>query len=122
MADTAGYSAISDLRPLREFVAARALALGLAAPRADLLMLAVNELATNTLQHTTGGGTVRVWADASGLWCDVVDQGAPRAFGRAMPPAEAIGGRGLAIVERICDDVSVFTAAEGTVVRMRLDL
>ncbi|MET7403768.1 ATP-binding protein [Dactylosporangium sp. NPDC005572] len=122
MPDVADYSAISDLRRLRAFVAARAVALGLAARRAELLTLAVNELATNTLQHTTGGGTVRVWADASGLWCDVVDQGPPRTFGRPMPPADATGGRGLAIVERICDEVSVFAGTDGTVVRMRLDL
>jgi serine/threonine-protein kinase RsbW len=87
-----------------------------------LLTLAISELATNTLQHTTGSGVVRVWAADGQLICDVVDQGPPRSFGRSMPAANSIRGRGLAIVERVCDRVETFTVDEGTLVRIRLDL
>jgi serine/threonine-protein kinase RsbW len=116
------YAVPDDLKVLRAFVAARALALGLPAGRVDALTLAVSELATNTLQHTTGGGHVRVWANAGQLVCDVVDRGPARSFGRPMPAADALRGRGLPIVERVCDVVDTSTVAGGTRVRIRLNL
>jgi anti-sigma regulatory factor (Ser/Thr protein kinase) len=88
----------------------------------ELLTLAVSELATNTLQHTTGGGWVRLWAEPDQLFCDVVDQGPTRAFGRSMPAVDSVRGRGLAIVEQICDEVAVLTSPGETVVRIRLSL
>jgi anti-sigma regulatory factor (Ser/Thr protein kinase) len=120
--DAMSYTEPDDLRALRAFVAARASALGLPAERANLLTLAVTELATNTLQHTTGGGHVRVWAEDGQLICDVIDGGPMRAFGRHMPASDALRGRGLAIVERICDEVAAFSVADGTLVRIRLHL
>jgi anti-sigma regulatory factor (Ser/Thr protein kinase) len=99
-----------------------ALALGMSEARTELLMLAVNELATNTVQHTTGGGSIRVWTDAGQIVCDIVDQGPPRTLQRPMPPADAVRGRGLAIVERICDQVDMVSGPDGTTVRLRLHL
>ena len=116
------YGRPGDLSGVRSFVRARASALGLSDVRADLLTLAVSELATNTLQHTGGGGRVRIWAEAGDVVCDVVDSGLGSSFGHDMPSAGAVRGRGLAIVERICDDVSAWTAADGAVVRVRLAL
>jgi serine/threonine-protein kinase RsbW len=116
------YRLITDLAALRAFVCSRAIALGLDASRADMLTLAVNELATNTLQYTHDGGQVQLWTEEGQLVCDVVDQGPVRAFGRAMPPADAVRGRGLAIVEMVCDQVAAFASTRGTVVRMRLGL
>jgi len=116
------YTEPDDLRVVRTFVAERALELGLPAARVDLLTLAVSELTTNTLQHTGGGGHIRLWAENGRLICDVVDGGGPRPFGRAMPSAEAIRGRGLAIVERVCDSVHTSTVPGGTLVRICLNL
>ncbi|MEU7799997.1 ATP-binding protein [Micromonospora arborensis] len=121
-ADTMSYRVATDVRALRGFVSAGALARGLPPDRVELLTLAISELATNTLQHTTGGGRVRLWADSGQLFCDVVDQGPTRAFGRDMPAVDAIRGRGLAIVERVCDEVAVLTSPGETVVRVRLSL
>ncbi|WP_307850662.1 ATP-binding protein [Micromonospora sp. H61] len=121
-ADTMAYQLATDIRALRAFVSAGALARGLSAERVELLTLAVSELATNTLQHTTGGGWVRLWAEPDQLFCDVVDQGPTRAFGRSMPAADSVRGRGLAIVEQICDEVAVLTSPGETVVRIRLSL
>ncbi|MEV0902080.1 ATP-binding protein [Actinoplanes sp. NPDC049802] len=120
--DGMSYHVPDDLRAVRAFVTERALALGLPEARIDVLTLAVSELTTNTLQHTSGGGHIRVWADNGRLVCDVVDQGAGRPFGRAMPSAEAIRGRGLAIVERVCDSVYTTAVPGGTLVRICLDL
>lgn len=121
-ADTMGYQAATDVRALRAFVSAGALARGLPAERVELLTLAVSELAANTLQHTTGGGWVRLWAEPGQLFCDIVDRGPTRAFGRGMPAADAVRGRGLAIVEQVCDEVAVLTRPGETVVRIRLSM
>lgn len=120
--DAMSYAEAGDLRAVRAFVAARASAAGLPAERVDLLTVAISELATNTLQHTSGGGRVRLWVDGHQLVCDVVDGGSLRSFGRVMPAADALRGRGLAIVERVCDAVAVSTVPDGTLVRVRLDL
>jgi anti-sigma regulatory factor (Ser/Thr protein kinase) len=118
----AGYHRPTDLAVVREFVRSEATALGLSRLRADLLAVAVSELATNTLQHTTGGGVVRIWAEADRIRCDVIDRGAPPGFGRAMPPADEPRGRGLAIVERICDEVSIHPDGDDTAVRLSMIL
>jgi anti-sigma regulatory factor (Ser/Thr protein kinase) len=116
------YAEPKDLPAVRAFVAERAGALGLTAARISLLTVAVSELTTNTLQHTSGGGHIRIWAENGRLICDVVDGGGPRQFGRAMPSAEAVRGRGLAIVERICDSVQSIAVPGGTLVRICLNL
>ncbi|GHJ55560.1 hypothetical protein Nm8I071_48670 [Nonomuraea sp. TT08I-71] len=120
--DTRPYDCAADLSAVRAFVSARALAGGLPADRVDLLALVVSELTTNTLQHTDGGGSVRVWVEAGQLCCDVVDRGGPRPTAGRMPPADAVRGRGLAIVATFCDEVDVRPGPEGTVVRVRFDL
>jgi anti-sigma regulatory factor (Ser/Thr protein kinase) len=56
------------------------------------------------------------------LICELVDGGPVRLFDRAMPPGESERGRGLAIVDRVCDDVTAYTVADGTLVRMRMEL
>jgi serine/threonine-protein kinase RsbW len=111
------YAQPADLARVREFVRTAACALGLSRPRADLLAVAVSELATNTLQHTAEGGRVRVLAEGNRLCCEVTDRGTPPALGRPMPAAQQTRGRGLAIVERLCDEVSVSSGPAGTTVR-----
>jgi anti-sigma regulatory factor (Ser/Thr protein kinase) len=112
------YDRPADLAEVRAFVRARAGDLGLPDRRADLLTLAVSELATNTLQHTVGGGRVRLRVEPGRLLCDVIDQGPLRRFGRAMPAAQEVRGRGLAIVERICDEVGIDSEDGSTRIRL----
>jgi serine/threonine-protein kinase RsbW len=120
--DTFWYSRAGELAAVRSFVRARALRLGLSPQRAGLLTLAVHELAANTVQHTSGGGQVRLWSDVGAVFCDVVDQGRERPLGRAMPAADAVRGRGLPMVEQIGDEVTTWAGPQGTAVRIRLDL
>ena len=120
--DTMSYSAAAELSAVRAFVHARGLALGLPARRADLLTLAVSELATNTLQYTAGGGRVRLWSEPGRLFCEIFDRGPVHAALRDMPNADALRGRGLAIVDRVCDAVSTHALAQGTLVRLTFNL
>jgi len=114
------YSEPTDLALVRDFVRTTARDLGLAEDRADLLTVAVSELATNTLQHTHGAGRVRVQAAGGRIRCEVIDGGAARQFGRSMPAPHEPRGRGLAIVERVCDSVEVTREADGTHVRLTM--
>ncbi|HEX5199869.1 ATP-binding protein [Paractinoplanes rhizophilus] len=116
----AAYAEPGDLAYVREFARDEAIALGLSRLRADLLAVAVSELATNTLQHTVGGGLVRIWAEPDRIRCDVVDGGISPGFGRAMPAADQPRGRGLAIVERICDEVGIHLDGSGTTVSLAM--
>jgi serine/threonine-protein kinase RsbW len=120
--DTMSYSAAAELSAVRAFVRSRGLALGLPARRADLLMLAVSELATNTLQYTTDGGRVRLWSEPGRLFCEIFDRGPLRSVERELPAADASRGRGLAIVDRVCDAVSTHAMAQGTLVRLTFNL
>jgi serine/threonine-protein kinase RsbW len=119
--DTIPYRAADDLAAVRAFVRTAALAFGLPGPRVDQLTLAVSELTTNTLQHTTGGGQVRLWSEPGHLFCDVVDGAPPLSFG-PMPPPESVRGRGLAIVSRVADEVVSASGPDGTLVRIRMNL
>ncbi|MEU8007491.1 ATP-binding protein [Catellatospora sp. NPDC049111] len=107
--DEAAFTVADDFAGIRGFVRDRAVAAGLSTARAEMLMLAVSELMSNTIEHTGGGGVVRVWAEAGAVVCEVRDQrpGGWRPASAVMPAADAIRGRGMAIVSRVCDAVSV---------------
>ncbi|MEK8105703.1 hypothetical protein NKG94_12165 [Micromonospora sp. M12] len=87
----------------------------------ELLTLAVSELATNTLQHTTGGGWVRLWAEPGQLFCDIVDRGRRgRSAGACRPPTRyGVGGwrsSSRSVTRSPC------SPARETVVRVRLSM
>lgn len=113
---------VESLSALRRFVAARARAFGLAGERTSDLMLAINELATNSVRHGGGVGVVRMWLDGCAVVAEVRDRGCiddPFA-GRHRPAVGALGGRGLWLVNQLCDLVQVRSSADGCVVRIRL--
>jgi anti-sigma regulatory factor (Ser/Thr protein kinase) len=113
-----------DLAIARHFVAARARAAGLDGERLEDVVLAVNELVANSIRHAGGDGVVRAWHDGGTFYCEVRDRGVigdPLA-GRERPSGLHDGGRGLWIVNHLCDLVQVRSSAEGTVIRAQLDL
>lgn len=118
--DAMAYALPGDVAQVRSFVRSAALHRGLSAARVEFLVLAVSELASNTIQHTTGGGQVRVWSGDGQVVCEVVDRGADKAFG-PMPVADSRRGRGLAIVRRVVDDLTTFATAAGNVVQLRMN-
>jgi anti-sigma regulatory factor (Ser/Thr protein kinase) len=111
------------LAQLRAFVTVHAAQAGLREPRASDLILAVNEVATNSVRHAGGHGLVRIWLDGDALICEVVDDGggigAPLA-GREKPPEGQLGGHGLWLVNQVCDLVQVRAFATGGAVRMHM--
>jgi anti-sigma regulatory factor (Ser/Thr protein kinase) len=112
------------LGAVRSVVSARADRAGLASEPREDLVLAVNELVTNSVQYGGGGGTLRIWTESDALVCEVRDRGYiddPLA-GRIAPPLEQHGGRGLWLVNHLCDLVQIRSTPNGTVVRVRARL
>lgn len=121
-ADAATLTYLDDLRPVRDFVAASAQASGMPPARAADLVLAVSELAANTLGHTQAGGTVRTWHTDDHVICQVKDSGVltdPLA-GRRLPDGEAPGGKGLWLVNQVCDLVQTRTGPAGTTTQLHM--
>ena len=84
------------------------------------LALAATELATNTIQHGGGAGMLHVWRDRSSVHCQVTDNGTilDPLVGRIRPVAGQQGGRGLWLVNQLCDLVQIRAVPQGTVVRL----
>lgn len=108
---------------VRVFVTCEAVAAGVGPARREDLVLAVDELATNSVRHGGGHGSVRLWSEDDALVCEVHDAGriADPLAGRARPTsADAPGGYGLWLVHQLCDLVEVRTRPDGTTVRVRV--
>jgi len=112
------------LAQLRRAVKERAQQAGLPGERAEDLVLAANELATNVVSHGAGRGQLRMWTDPSWLVCEVADSGRldnPFA-GRRRPEPDDTAGRGLWMVNQLCDLVELRSNPDGTAVRLRFAL
>jgi anti-sigma regulatory factor (Ser/Thr protein kinase) len=109
-----------SLSELREFVARSASAAQLGNERGENLQLAVNELATNSVTHGGGEGRLRVWTEPGSLVCEVSDRGhiEEPLVGRVRPATDQPSGRGLWLVNHLCDLVQIRSAPQGTVVRV----
>ena len=114
----------ADLYEVRCFVARQACAAGFESDRAADLLIAVNELATNSVIHGEGSGSLVVWQEGDTLLCEVTNAGRhdrPLA-GRVRPTVAQPGGRGLWLVNQLCDLVQVRTLSQGTAVRVHQHL
>ena len=112
--------AAGSLTTLRRMVEVRARGAGLSEERAGDLVLAVNEVATNSIRHGGGGGELRAWLTDDMLIFEVADAGAiadPLA-GRQRPASGQSGGHGLWLCNQVCDLVQLRTFASGSVVRL----
>jgi anti-sigma regulatory factor (Ser/Thr protein kinase) len=111
----------ADLAGVRAFAAAAARQAGLMPGRARDFVIAVSELAGNTLAHTKGPGTLTVWSTRHELIGQVRDAGhitGPRP-GQAGPGAV---GHGLWVVRQVCDRVQIRTGSAGTVIEVSMRL
>jgi anti-sigma regulatory factor (Ser/Thr protein kinase) len=110
------------LSAVRRFVAGHAAVAGLSADRIADLQIAVNELATNSVSYADGTGTLRMWQADGMLVCEVRDRGwiSDPLAGRLPPLTTAEHGRGLVIVNHLCDLVRVHSDVTGTTIRLHL--
>ena len=115
-----------ELADVRHFVEAGATRAGLPAARVQDLVLAVNEVATNTLVHTESPGVFRLWVDTATreVICDLCDHGhiAEPLTGRMAPSPLSRHGWGLWMVNQVCDLVETRSGGWGTNIRIHMGL
>jgi anti-sigma regulatory factor (Ser/Thr protein kinase) len=110
------------LSGIRTLVGEHARAAHVSEARTGDLVLATHEVATNSIRHGGGEGTLRVWHDRDTVICEVRDRGRldkPLA-GRAKPSLDEDGGWGLWLANQLCDLVQLRTLPDGNVVRLHL--
>jgi anti-sigma regulatory factor (Ser/Thr protein kinase) len=114
----------TDLSQVRALVHKQAREAGLTEGKANDLVLAVSEVAANTLRHTRSSGTLAIWHDEDEIVCEIHDEGtiADPYVGSRKPAPDANGGHGLWIVRQVCDLVELNSDGNGTTVRMHMSL
>ncbi|ANY07043.1 ATP-binding protein [Pseudonocardia sp. HH130630-07] len=117
---------LGDLGSMRRVVHRQAVLSGCGPGRADDLVLAVNELLSNGIEHGSGAPVLRMWRTPDGLVAEMADPAAVHLPfpGLSAPPAAGTRGRGLWLASELTDVLQVWTAEDdpgrvrGTVVRV----
>jgi anti-sigma regulatory factor (Ser/Thr protein kinase) len=114
--------ALSSLRAARRLVAREAEIAGLGVGRREDLVLAVDELTTNSVTHGGGHGSLSIWRTETEIVCEVRDEGhiSDPLAGTRQPRPEQRTGRGLWVVRRLCDRVQIASSPGRTAVRVRM--
>jgi anti-sigma regulatory factor (Ser/Thr protein kinase) len=109
-----------DIPATRRTVGQWARSCGLAGEKVEALELAASELATNSVRHGGGTGTVAMWLDGAAAVVQFTDTGTitDPLTGRFSPPLDQEGGRGIYLVNQLCDLVQVRSSDRGTTVRI----
>jgi anti-sigma regulatory factor (Ser/Thr protein kinase) len=112
----------AELSDLRGFLRERLDDSALGRERHEDLVLAGDELATNSIRHANGRGTMRIWEDVDRIYCEVADDGLIEdpLVGRLRPSLDEDHGRGLWLANQLCDLVQIRSGPAGTVVRLSM--
>jgi anti-sigma regulatory factor (Ser/Thr protein kinase) len=112
---------LSEVRALAERYARKA---GLSDARVIDFVIAVSEVAANTVRHAHSAGSMEIRSDATELVCEIRDSGVitDPTVGRQPPPPNATGGHGLWLVHQVCDRVELNSDENGTVIRLYMSL
>jgi anti-sigma regulatory factor (Ser/Thr protein kinase) len=112
----------ASLRDVRWLVTREAGRVRLSPERREDLVLAVDELATNSVTHGGGRGTLSVWRGDRAIACEVRDHGhiEDPLVGLRPPDPKQLTGRGLWVVSCLCDRVQVSSSPGRTAVRVQM--
>jgi anti-sigma regulatory factor (Ser/Thr protein kinase) len=115
---------LEQLKQARALVNEHATTAGLSPDRAQDLVLAISELATDAIRHGHGSGVLRVWTRPDRIVCQVDNRGhiGDPLVGRRLPMPHSAGGIGLWAVNQLCDLVEAGTRRGGTTVRIHTTL
>jgi anti-sigma regulatory factor (Ser/Thr protein kinase) len=107
---------------VRGLIVRRATDAELSLRRTQDLVLAVDEMATNSIRHGGGRGVLRVWRESDALICEVRDRGRIHEplVGRVRPAIGQVGGFGVWLANQVCDLVQIRSVASGTVIRLQM--
>jgi len=88
----------------------------------DDIVIAVDEIATNSLEHGQPPARVRGWSTADAVFVRVDDHGRtgiPATTGYVRPPTNARRGRGIWMARHLADVLTTHNSPAGTTVAMR---
>ncbi|GAA3107783.1 sensor histidine kinase [Streptosporangium carneum] len=114
-----------DLAAVRDKVVACVTPYGLEGDRLRETLVAVTEVAGNSIAHGGGRGTLRTWVRQGTLVCEFRDEGvmSDPMIGRRAPDARSLHGRGMWLVHQLCDLVQIRSTPEtGTIIRLHIAL
>ena len=110
-----------DLRHVREVV--RTIVVERLPDRADNAVLAVHEVAVNSIVHGGGHGVLRIDETADSIVFTVEDEDGTGSVPQLRAvDGEATSGRGLLIAQRLADRLTIETQPARTCVRVHLSL
>jgi anti-sigma regulatory factor (Ser/Thr protein kinase) len=114
---------LADLASMRALVATAAADAGLAPERISDLQLAVNEVVTNAITHAGTPAALRFWCEAEGMLVEVSGDSVltNRLAGRIPAAPTDDRGRGLLLVNYLCDLVHVYTTDRSTTIRLQMN-
>jgi anti-sigma regulatory factor (Ser/Thr protein kinase) len=109
-----------DVPAVRRTVRGYARSAGLGREQVEALELAASELATNSIRHGGGSGRLALWTEEDAAVVEFTDAGhlTDPLTGRRRPPPDSAGGRGLYLVNQLCDLVQLRSSPAGTTVRI----
>ena len=118
------FEGAQSLAGIRAMVSAHALEAGLDRDRAGDMVLAVSEVAANSVRYGGGGGTLRIWRTRAAFVLEVSGRGRIHdpLVGRSTPEPLAEGRRGMWLANQLSDLVQVRSLDEGVVVRLHATL
>lgn len=123
--DAATVFFTDELDAVRRFVAAAADDARVDSDRTADLVIAVNEAASNAVEHGGGRGALRTWSTPDELICEVTNPAGRISdpFPGHLPP-DPLGnrGRGLWLIRQLTDLTEIRSDPTGVTVRMRLIL
>jgi anti-sigma regulatory factor (Ser/Thr protein kinase) len=108
------------LRGLRPRLSRWAAGAGLPAEPCEMFVLAASEVATNSVEHGGGTGTLAAWSTAAELIVEVSDRGriSHPLHGLRRPAPQQARGRGLWMARQVCPLMHVWSTPSGTHVRL----
>jgi anti-sigma regulatory factor (Ser/Thr protein kinase) len=82
----------------------------------------VHEVATNSVRHGGGAGSLRIWQEHAALVCEIRDAGqfSDPLADRQRPSPVHSAPRGLWLANQLCDLVQIRNFADGTVIRLHM--
>jgi anti-sigma regulatory factor (Ser/Thr protein kinase) len=111
-----------SLNELRRAIAEDPTLGSLSAGRRSDLIFAINEAATNAVRHGNVKCMTRIWHEGGEIVTEVsaASEMADVMAGRHRPPADALEGRGMWLINELCDLVELRSGTAGTTLRMHV--
>lgn len=125
LAQELAFDRLDQLATVRRFMTAYAMSTGATKQSVTQFVQAIDEVATNAIEHGGGSGVARVWTGSRTTLCEIKDTGAglrDPLVGYLPPPPGRADLRGLWMARQFCDLVEVRTDPAGTAVRLHLTL